>query len=167
MTAAFEGQRKGEEVILVFRRHFLTSGRGILFFIVWAAIGVIPGLIWRDNPQMFWAWLVCAMIGAVGWLYSWVLWHFSYYLLTNERLRQVRQKGFFKRSVVDLDLTKIMSASYGVPGLFGSIFNYGTILIQTAAGDLILSKVSHPEEIHEELQSAIHAAGKQDENNGN
>ncbi len=74
----------------------------------------------------------------------------------------MRQKGFFKRSVVDLDLTKILSASYGIPGLFGTMFNYGTILIQTGAGDLILSKVSRPEEIHEELQNTIREANKKE-----
>ena len=97
------------------------------------------------------------------WLYSYILWHFSYYLLTNERLRQVRQKGLFKRTVVDLDLAKIMAVSYGVPGLMGNMFNYGTILVQTAAGDLILSRVSHPEEVHTELQNAAHVVDIKEE----
>lgn len=158
MTAAFEGQRKGEEVILVFRRHILTSARGFFFCLIWCGLGAIPMILWRDNPQVIWVTLACVIIGAINWLYSFVLWHFSYYLLTNERLRQVRQKGFFKRMVVDLELSKIMSVSYGVPGILGSIFNYGTILVQTAAGDLVLSRVSHPEEVHMELQNAAHTA---------
>ncbi len=146
----------------MFRRHFLTSFRGVLFWILMAAIGVVPSFIWPTSTNKFWMWLACFGVGFVGWLYSWILWHFSYYLLTNERLRQVRQKGFFRRSVVDLDLTKVLSASYGVPGLLGSICNYGTILIQTGAGDLILSRVSHPAEIHAELQDAIHIANKKE-----
>lgn len=157
MTAAFEGQRKGEEVILVFRRHILTSIRGFLYLIVWTVLAVGAYWLWRDNIQMIWVSLALTIIGVLCWLYSFILWYFSYYLLTSERLRQVRQKGFFKRTVVDLELSKVMTVSYGVPGIMGSIFNYGTILIQTGAGDLILSKVSHPEQVHTELQNAMHA----------
>ena len=39
MTADFEGQRIGEEVILVFRRHILTSVKGFCFFVLFAALG--------------------------------------------------------------------------------------------------------------------------------
>ncbi len=163
MTADFEGQRIGEEVILVFRRHILTSVKGFCFFVLFAALG--GGLIYllRDNAQMIWVGVALVLVGAMCWLYSYILWHFSYYLLTNERLRQVRQKGLFKRTVVDLDLAKIMAVSYGVPGLMGNMFNYGTILVQTAAGDLILSRVSHPEEVHAELQNAAHVVDIKEE----
>ena len=45
----------------------------------------------------------------------------------------------------------------------GNMFNYGTILVQTAAGDLILSRVSHPEEVHAELQNAAHVVDIKEE----
>jgi hypothetical protein len=76
--------------------------------------------------------------------------------VTNERLRQTRQKGFFKKSVVDLELVNIQNMSYGVSGVFATIFDYGTILIQTEAGDLVLSMVSHPEAVYNELENTWH-----------
>jgi hypothetical protein len=76
--------------------------------------------------------------------------------VTNERLRQTRQKGFFQKSVVDLELKNIQNMSYGVHGLFATIFNYGSILIQTDAGDLVLSMVSHPETVYNELENTWH-----------
>ena len=36
------------------------------------------------------------------------------------------------------------------------MFNYGTILVQTGAGDLILSAVSKPETVYNELENAVH-----------
>ena len=73
----------------------------------------------------------------------------------------LKRKSLFKKTVVDLDLTKILSVSFGVPGMWGSIFGYGTILVQTSAGDLVLSTVKNPEEIHNQLQNAIHEANKE------
>ena len=81
-------------------------------------------------------------------------------MITNQRLRQVRQKGIFTKTVVDLDLEKIQSSSFGVHGMFATMFNYGTILVQTGAGDLILSAVSKPETVYNELEDAVHNARK-------
>ena len=129
-----------------------------------AAIGYLPVLMWPGDSRMYWAWGVAGVIGLMGLGYSYILWYFSFYMLTNQRLRQVRQKGMFKKTVVDLDLENIMSASYGQHGVFATMFNYGTILIQTSAGDLVLSMVSKPETVYNELGDAAHVARKNEEN---
>jgi len=160
----FEGQRKGEEVKYIFRRHAISTIKGWLFMIFMAAVGYLPVLMWPGDSRMYWVWGVSGAIGLLGLGYSYVLWYFSFYMLTNQRLRQVRQKGIFKKTVVDLDLENILSASYGQHGMFATMFNYGTILIQTSAGDLVLSMVSKPETVYNELGDAAHVARKNEEN---
>lgn len=160
MAKTFEGQRSDEEVLYVFRRHMLSSFKGFLFLVFMILIGCVPFLLWRDNPVMVFVWIAFGLVGLLGYGYSKMLWYFSFYLITNQRLRQVRQKSLFKKTVVDLDLENIQSASFGVPGIFGSMFNYGTILVQTSAGDLVLSMVSHPETVYNEIENARHDAAK-------
>ena len=160
MAKTFEGQRADEEILYVFRRHMLSSFKGFIFFVFMVLIGCVPFLLWRDNSVMVFVWIAFGLVGLLGYGYSKVLWYFSFYLITNQRLRQVRQKSLFKKTVVDLDLENIQSASFGVPGLFGSMFNYGTILVQTSAGDLVLSMVSHPETVYNEIENARHDAAK-------
>ena len=152
---SFDGQRKDEHVLFTFRRHISTARKGFIWLIIFSAIGVIPMLLWPDTPYMFWIFLGFVAFGLLGALYAYILWYFSIYIVTNQRLRQISQKGLFRKSVVDLGLDKVQSISYGVPGFFGSIGNYGTILIQTSVGDLTISKVPHPEEIHNSLQDAV------------
>ena len=152
----FDGQRQGEEVIYVFRRHIVTSIKGFFWMILMMGLGVVPHFIWPDNSTMFVVWLVFAAVGVLGWGYSLILWYFSFYIVTSERLRQTRQKGMFNKSVVDLELGHIQNMSYGVNGIFATIFNYGSILIQTEAGDLVISMVSHPETVYNELENTWH-----------
>ena len=160
MLMDFEGQRSGEEVIFVFRRHIVTAWKGFIFMLVMIGLGYLPVVMWAGMNEMYFVWAGVGVIGLFGFLKSLILWHFSYYMITNQRLRQVRQKGFFTKTVVDLDLDKIQSSSFGVHGMFATMFNYGTILVQTGAGDLVLSTVSKPETVYNELEDAVHNARK-------
>lgn len=155
MSEAFPGQRKGEEVELIFRRHMMTAWRGLVWLVFWGVVGIIPMLLWRDNQDMFYVWLGSLGVGVIGLLYVYMLWHFSYYLVTNQRVRQVRQKGLFRKTVVDLGLDKIQSISYEVPGILGGMFGYGTLLLQTQVGNMRISMVRKPEKIYNVSQDLV------------
>ena len=151
----FDGQREGEEVQFVFRRHFLTAKSGVIFLILMIMIGVGLTLLWPNNMMIFETFLALILVGVLGFLYSYMLWYFSIYIVTNQRIRQISQRGLFKKSVVDLGLDKIQSISYGVSGIRAGLMGYGTIVIQTAVGDLVISMVKNAEKIYNDLQNLI------------
>ncbi len=151
----FDGQREGEEVKFIFRRHIATARGGLRFLIVMLVIGIGAMALWPNVSYMFWVFLGCTIIGLIGLLYAYMLWYFSIYIVTDERIRQVSQKGLFRKTVIDLGLDRVQSISYEVPGFFSGIFHYGTILIQTAVGDLTISKVPKPEKVYNKLQNLI------------
>lgn len=151
----FDGQREGEEVQFVFRRHFLTAKSGVIFLILMIMIGVGLTLLWPNNIMIFETFLALILVGVLGFLYSYMLWYFSIYIVTSQRIRQISQRGLFKKSVVDLGLDKIQSISYGVNGIRAGLMGYGTIVIQTAVGDLVISMVKNSEKIYNDLQNLI------------
>lgn len=150
---SFDGQREDEKVVFVFRRHISTARRGLLFLACMVVLGIVPMLLWKDDSRMFWVFLGCVIVGLFGAAYSYLLWYFSVFIVTDERVRQITQKSLFKKTITDLWLDKIQSISYNVPSVFAGIFNYGTILIQTAVGDLVISQVPKPGKIHNKLQN--------------
>ena len=139
----------------VFRRHFLTAKSGVIFLILMIMIGVGLTLLWPNNMMIFETFLALILVGVLGFLYSYMLWYFSVYIVTNQRIRQISQRGLFKKSVVDLGLDKIQSISYGVSGIRAGLMGYGTIVIQTAVGDLVVSMVKNSEKIYNDLQNLI------------
>ena len=139
----------------VFRRHFLTAKSGVIFLILMIMIGVGLTLLWPNNMMIFETFLALILVGVLGFLYSYMLWYFSIYIVTNQRIRQISQRGLFKKSVVDLGLDKIQSISYGVSGIRAGLMGYGTIVIQTAVGDLVISMVRNSEKIYNDLQNLI------------
>ena len=87
-----------------------------------------------------------------------MMWYFTVYIVTDQRIRQITQRGFFGKDVVELRLSKIQNISYNIPGFTGEIFKFGTIIIQTFVGDLVIHKVEHPDEIYNKLQDAVSTA---------
>jgi hypothetical protein len=83
------------------------------------------------------------------------MWYFTVYIVTSQRIRQVTQRGFFGKDVVELRLSKIQNISYNIPGFSGEIFGFGTIVIQTFVGDLVIRNVEHPEKTYNKLQDAV------------
>ncbi|MDK2898938.1 MAG: hypothetical protein PWQ10_125 [Patescibacteria group bacterium] len=154
MQFDFDGQWDGETVLFVFRRHAIAMRKGFYALLIPLVITSIPPLIWSYNLELFLLPVVGLITGIVLFLYHYILWYFTIYIVTDQRIRQVTQRSLFGKNVVDLRLSKIQNISYNVPGLSGEIFKFGTIVIQTFVGDLIIKNVEHPDEIYNKLQNA-------------
>jgi uncharacterized membrane protein YdbT with pleckstrin-like domain len=153
----FEGQREDEELLFIFRRHIIAMRKGFYLLLIPFTVSALPVFLWPTVLEVYWSPLVGFIIGLVLFFYHFLMWYYTIYIVTNQRLRQVTQKGFFGKDVVELGLSKVQSISYNVPGFSGEIFGFGTIVIQTIVGDLIINKVEHPEKIYNKLQNAVAA----------
>ena len=157
----FEGQRPGEMVLFVFRRHIIAMRKGFWLLLIPLVITAIPPLIWQSNLELFLLPVGGLALGIILFLYHFMMWYFTIYLVTNQRIRQVTQKGIFGKDVVELRLSKIQNISYNIPGFTGEILKFGTIVIQTFVGDLVIRNVEHPEKIYNKLQNAVADAVEQ------
>ncbi len=154
----FEGQRDDEAVLFVFRRHIIAMRKGFYSLLIPFALTSIPPLIWQDKIELFLLPVAGLAVGLILFGYYFLMWYFTIYIVTTERIRQVTQHGFFGKDVVELRLAKIQNISYNIPGFSGEVFKFGTIVIQTLVGDLVIKNVEHPSEIYNKLQNAVHDA---------
>lgn len=165
----FDGQRADEKVLFVFRRHIIAMRKGFYLLLIPFALSAIPPLIWQYNLELFLLPVAGLAIGLLLFSYHFILWYFTIYIVTNQRIRQVTQKGFFGKDVIDLRLSKVQNISYNIPGFSGEIFKFGTIIIQTYVGDLVIRNAEHPEKIYNKLQDAVanivESQGNYEENN--
>jgi len=155
MHKDFEGQQEDEKVLFTFRRHPIAMRKGFYSLLVPFLIASLPVLIWPENLNYLLVALGGFGLGLLLFFYHWIGWYFSVFIVTNIRMRQVTQKGLFNRSVIDLGVNKIQNISYNVPGLTASMLGYGTIVVQTYVGDLILDRIHHPSKIYNELSEVV------------
>lgn len=159
----FEGQRDGEELLFIFRRHPIAMRKGYYVLLTPFVLGSIPPLIWQTNLELFLLPFAGLGLGLVFFSYHFLMWYFTIYIVTDQRIRQITQHGFFGKDIVELRLSKVQNISYNIPGFSGEMFGYGTIVIQTFVGDLIINKVEHPDTIYNKLQDAVSNAAKQEQ----
>jgi uncharacterized membrane protein YdbT with pleckstrin-like domain len=153
----FADQLDDEEVLFVFRKHPIVMRKGLVFGMLGPLLGVIPAAV---RPELGFGWFFAGLFGgfALGvliFLPSWIAWYYSVFIVTDQRLIQITQRGLFRRSVVDLGLSKIQSLNYEVNGLQATLLGYGTILVQTYMGDLVIHDVHHPANIYKQLITTL------------
>ena len=98
-------------------------------------------------------------LGTILFIPSWIGWHFSVFIMTDQRFIQITQKGLFHRSVADLTLGQIQSVNYEVAGLQETLLGFGTIKMQTYVGDLVIHDVHHPARVQKRLLSILRDEG--------
>lgn len=163
----FEDQFDDEEVLFVFRKHPIVMRKGLVYGSLATLVGPLYVLamtyIQPDNPPtiafFFLSILASFVLAALIFMPSWISWHFSVYIVTDQRFIQITQRGFFSRGVVDMSLRQIQMVNYEVAGLQETLLGFGTIMMQTLVGDLIIHEVHHPDKIQKKLLEILRAEG--------
>jgi hypothetical protein len=165
----FEDQFDDEEVLFVFRKHPIVMRKGLIIASVAVLVGPLYTLgLTYFRPEsvptlsfFFLSILGSFVLAGLVFLPSWISWHFSVYVVTDQRFIQLTQKGFFSRSVVDMSLKQIQMVNYEVAGLNETLLGFGTIMMQTLVGDLVIHEVHHPAKIQKKLLEVLRAEGVQ------
>ncbi len=157
----FEDQFDDEEVLYVFHKHPIVMRAGLVLGLLGPLIGVIPSAI---KPSLGFSWFfgglgIGIIVGLIIFFPYWLGWHFSVFIVTDQRFIQISQKGFFHRSVADLSLAQIQSVNYQVSGIQETLLGFGTINMKTYVGELDIKDVSHPAKVQKRLLSILRKEG--------
>mgnify|MGYP001589399367 FL=1 len=66
------------------------------------------------------------------WFYALTMYLLDVWIVTNQRIIDSTQRGFFNRSVSELHNSRIQDISVKVSGLFQSLLKFGDLEVQTA-----------------------------------
>ncbi len=155
----FADQFDDEEVLLVFRKHPIVMRRGFIAAMLILLLGSVPSLFNPTYATYFAGMAAAIVLGALVMLPSWIGWYFSVFIVTDQRLIQITQKGLFNRSVIDMRLNQIQMVNYQVAGLQETLLGFGTIMMQTFVGDLVIHEIHHPAKIQKKLLEILREQG--------
>lgn len=154
----FKEQFDEEDVKLVFRKHPVVMRKGLVFGSLVFVLGVIPAFIKPEYSYLLGGLGVGLVLGAVVAFPWWVRWYFSVYIMTSHRFIQ-QTRSLLQINVVDISLEQIQMINYQVAGLEQTLLGFGTIVVQTYVGDLVIHDVHHPAQIQKKIVHILRDLG--------
>lgn len=166
-TQTFEGQEKDEDVILLLRRHHFIAFLPISTSALLALVPIFIFLIFYSyivNSKFFTLFLFLSC------LFYMLLWLIAFYhlmmytlntvVVTNKRIIDRDQNGFFDRKVSELHIYRIQDVTVSTKGILPTLLKYGDVAVQTAAIDkeFIFHEMPDPETIKSEIMKIVSMA---------
>ena len=141
--------------------------------LIWGSFGLLVGPLYTliltfthpTNPPsitfFYMSFLASLALSALLFFPDWMSWYYSVFVVTDQRFMQITQKGFFHHSVVDMSLSQIQMVNYEISGLQETLLGFGTIMMQTFVGDLVIHYIHHPQHIQKHLLEILRSEGMQ------
>lgn len=164
----FQTQDKDEQVVLLFRRHWVTNFPWIFFGSLMLLAPFVlsvftPFLPLQLPTQILISGVIFWYLLAFGYfLINFLLWYFNAYLITNERIVDIDFYNLVYKEVSSARLGNIEDVTFKVGGVIRHIFDYGDIFIQTAGqeANFEFQAVPKPALIADRLDNLMESLGK-------
>lgn len=154
--------KEREELVRIVRRHPA---------VLVPPVGFGAAIIMVDFFLLAW-WFQHHWWGVAGWLAGLIfggllvvraiyVWSHNALAVTTQRVIDIDQRGFFERHVAEAPYDKIQDIRYTIKGVWSTILQFGTIIVQTAGAttNLELSAVRRPVELQQEISELQRRAG--------
>lgn len=167
----FAGQHDNEIIHHVVHRHwfdiashFAILGTMSLFLLV---SFFIPSSL-TESLLFPHAWLVFfqTFFLIFLWLYLFIFWidyYFDVWIITNERIINIEQKGLFQRIASELHLERVQDVTAEVRGFFPTLLDFGDVIVETAGheGHFLFRRVPDPYQYKELVMRLSQASHKE------
>jgi len=171
----FEGIRPDEEVEIFLYSHWITVVIKTLVYTILAAVPLLALIILHEEVVSrgffgiaFLFLIAYYMILWAMYFYEIMIYLLDTWIVTDQRILDITQKGFFYRTVSELDLTKVQDISVRTKGLIQTIFDFGDVEIQSAGATnkFMFTQVAHPNIIKDRIMKLAAEARKHSEERG-
>jgi len=152
-NVAFDAQHKDEQVLLLLRQSLITQ---IKYVVIAIGLAFVP-VLFNSVGMLSFLPLNFQFIANVGWylmVMSYVLevflsWFYNVYIITDERIIDVDFHSLLFKNVAYAKIDNIEDITATTSGALGSIFDYGSVRIQTAGAvsEFDFVDVPHPSKV--------------------
>jgi uncharacterized membrane protein YdbT with pleckstrin-like domain len=152
----FPGKQTDEEIELYLRRHPLSLIWDLrLVFLIsvgyMAALAIFADVLVASPVAGFLllATLVLAVVLGLATLWTYAIWYYDIYVITNRRLLDFARKPLIYERRDEAQLTKVQDVRVEFPNPLALLLDFGNVQVQTAGsrGTIMCSQVPHPRQV--------------------
>ena len=167
-TDSFDGEENSEKTILLLRRHPFFILTHLTFFTLLILIPVVIGISFYSfiysNRLLDIFFFLCSIWYLFLWsgiFYSLTMYTLDVWIVTDRRIIDNTQHGFFNRTISELHLSRIQDISVQTEGVVQTFLKFGNLQIQTAGTEerFKFSQIPNPEKVKDEIMrlTSVHS----------
>jgi len=141
-----------EQIVLIVRKYFFVfSGQLTFSIIIIIASFFLLYPLFNWGPWGVGIFFILLFIGLLIALRVVIIYSFNAFIITEQRIIDIDQRGLFDRIVSETTYNKIQDVSFRRKGIMQTVLKYGSVVIQTAGqqANIELYGVKNPEKIHQ------------------
>lgn len=161
-TYTFEGKKQEEEVVLFLHRHWFTIINkltliGFASLLPFLALLILGPIVQPYIHILVFLWSIYILILWFVVFYIVTMYLLDYWIVTDERIVDSLQAGFFNRKIAELSLSTVQDVSITLKGFIPTTLNFGSVIIQTAAREnhFFFDQVSNPQHVKDTIMDLI------------
>ncbi len=168
MKIYFPSQNVNEKIILLLRRHwFVFLKSAVTYFLIALippALYLVKKLLNIDIFSSEVGRAFSVLLTSAFYLFWWLLafrqfidYWLDIWLVTDQRIVSVNQKGLFFRTISELKFFQIQDTTADVRGLLPTLLHYGNVYIQTAGTHerFVFEQIPHPYEVTRQIMGLV------------
>lgn len=148
--------KEGEEVLLHLHKSIFVLGKQMLaFFLSVLAAGLLLVYLY-EYPVASVAAVVLLVAALLYAFYSFIIWYFDVYTITNIRVLIFSKRNPFNSEFSEVSYKDITSVSYNIKGLAATLFQYGNVTLGLGGGEKVeLTQLSTPAVVQETIKNLV------------
>lgn len=154
------GEEKNEEKLIIFlRRHWINLFFQLLPFAALILLLIVTFVLISLVSDFNLSPMESRIMQFGGAIFSLFIWAFLFivfidfyldiWIVTNERIINIEQKGLFRREISELRLEKVQDLTTEIKGIICTLFDFGDLYVQTAGKRerFFFQSIPHPERV--------------------
>lgn len=168
---SFAEQEVHEKLVLFLRQHPIVNLPWIFSSLFAVILPIIllqsdvffgTGIFTQVPNDIFAGGIIVYYLLILGYIVEQFLhWYFNTYIVTNLHLLDVDFDSILHRKITEVNLKDVESVKTNLVGVSGSLFNYGDVIIETAAARQMIDfyEVPRPDFVADTIQDLVSATG--------
>ncbi|HNR53251.1 MAG TPA: PH domain-containing protein [Candidatus Dojkabacteria bacterium] len=153
----FHGKEKGEQVVLIIRSHWIVT---VPYFFLAILVFILPFILASLMPTFFSSiallisLVIISLLVSLGIVVStFVKWFYTVHIITDQKVVDLDFTSIMNHSMAEAQLERIEDVTHKQLGAIGSIFDVGSVYIQTAGAqnEIEFTNVPRPRDVQDIL----------------
>lgn len=164
----FHGMEDGENIVLIIRSHWVVYFPQILvvaliWILPWVLLALVPDVF--KNVPLFLSLLITVLaIGVSIIVDAFLKWFYNVSIITDQRVIDLDYPNVMSHTMSEAQLEKIEDVTHKQSGALGSVFDFGTVYVQTAGTNqnIEFQNVPRPRDVQDILVDLLESKQKGD-----